>query len=216
MLPQSATTELLALYGFKCAASILAAAGDEAKAAAAKLGYPVILKAVAPNVAHRSDAGLVSRKIADDGELRQEYATLQSNARMLSAGEAAVTVEKFVAHDFEVILGVKYDPTFGPVVLCGLGGIFTEVLKDYALRLAPLTKIDAEDMLSRSKRFPFCRRRHRKIQIFSMRSTTRCCGFPILPWSLPEKSVRWISIPLDCAPVHLRSLCWMRRFISEK
>jgi acyl-CoA synthetase (NDP forming) len=153
-LSQSATTELLGLYGFKCAASISAATGDEAKAAAAKLGYPVILKAVAPNVAHRSDAGLVSRKIADDGELRQEYATLQSNARTLSTGEAPVSVEKFMPHDFEVILGVKYDPTFGPVILCGLGGIFTEVLKDYALRLAPLTKIDTEDMLYSLKAFP--------------------------------------------------------------
>ena len=55
---------------------------------------------------------------------------------------------------FEVILGVKYDATFGPVILCGLGGIFTEILKDYALRLAPLTDDDARDMLSSLKAFP--------------------------------------------------------------
>ena len=109
---------------------------------------------------------------------------------------STVSVDKFIPHDFEVILGVKYDPTFGPVILCGLGGIFTEVLKDYALRLAPLTRIDAEDMLSSLKAFRFCRRRHRKIQIFSLRSATRSCDFPILPWSSKEKSARWILIPL--------------------
>jgi len=154
MLPHSATTELLGAYGFKCAASVSAATADEVTAAATKLAYPVILKAMVAKVAHRSDAGLVSRKIANDTELQQEYATLQGNARALSDGNAAINVEKFIAHDFEVILGVKYDATFGPVILCGLGGIFTEVLKDYALRLAPLTRIDAEDMLSSLKAFP--------------------------------------------------------------
>jgi acetyltransferase len=62
-------------------------------------------------------------------------------------------VEKYVAHDFEEILGVKYDATFGPVILCGLGGVFTEILKDYSLRLAPLTARDAEDMLSSLQAF---------------------------------------------------------------
>ncbi len=154
MLAPSATTELLGTYGFKCAASISTATGDEAKTAAAKLGYPVILKAMVPNIAHRSDAGLVSSKIANDVELQQEYAALQAHARALSESKCTVSVDKFMAHDFEVILGVKYDPTFGPVILCGLGGIFTETLKDYALRLAPLTRIDAEDMLASLKAFP--------------------------------------------------------------
>ena len=62
-----------------------------------------------------------------------------------------ISVEKFVAHDLEVILGVKYDATFGPVLLCGLGGIFTEVLKDFTLRLAPLVKSDATEMLAALK-----------------------------------------------------------------
>jgi acetate---CoA ligase (ADP-forming) len=63
-------------------------------------------------------------------------------------------VEKFIDHDLEVILGMKYDATFGPVLLCGLGGIFTEVLKDFALRLAPLSKTDVADMLLSLRAFP--------------------------------------------------------------
>jgi acetate---CoA ligase (ADP-forming) len=154
MLPQAATTELLGAYGFKCAANISAATSLEAEAAAARLGYPVILKAMVPNVAHRSDAGLVSVKVSNDAEVQQVFAALQGKARALSDGDVHVSVEKFMPHDFEVILGVKYDATFGPVILCGLGGIFTEVLKDYALGLAPLTKMDAEDMLSSLKALP--------------------------------------------------------------
>lgn len=154
MLPQAATVELLGLYGFKCARSRPAISAFDARIAAGKLGYPVILKALVPGVAHRSDAGLVSRKISSEIDLTQEYEKLAANARSRSQGALTVSVERFVAHDFEVIIGVKYDITFGPVLLCGLGGIFTEVLNDYALRLAPLTAPDAEAMLVSLKAFP--------------------------------------------------------------
>jgi acetate---CoA ligase (ADP-forming) len=154
MLPQSATTELLGVYGFKCAEYLSAATSGEAEAAGAKLGYPVILKAMVPNVAHRSDAGLVSDKVSSVSELRQQYALLEGRARASSQNNVNMSVEKFIPHDFEVILGAKYDATFGPVVLGGFGGIFTELLHDYALRLAPLTKIDAEEMISSLKAFP--------------------------------------------------------------
>jgi acetate---CoA ligase (ADP-forming) len=154
ILSPIATTELLAAYGFKCAAAVSTASANGAKAAAEKLGYPVILKAMVPNVAHRSDAGFVSGKISTDRELDQAYRALEGRAGSMSNGHFDISVEKFLPHDFEVILGVKYDPTFGPVILCGLGGIFTEVLKDYTLRLAPLTRVDAEDMLSSLRAYP--------------------------------------------------------------
>lgn len=153
MLPQTAAVELLDLYGFKCAENVSVAHRDDAKNAAHRLGYPVILKALVANVAHRSDAGLVSRKIVNDTELQQEYALLERNAQQIAPGDVTVSVEEFVPHESEVILGVKYDATFGPVILCGLGGIFTEVLKDYALRLAPLTPLDAEEMLTSLQSF---------------------------------------------------------------
>jgi acetate---CoA ligase (ADP-forming) len=154
ILAHSATVRLLQAYGLKCAESVSVSTGDEAKTAAATLGYPVMLKALVPDIAHRSDAGLVTRKISNDAALEEEFAVLAAHARPLFQGDVAVSVEKFVPHDFEVILGVKYDATFGPVILCGLGGIFTEVLKDFALRLAPLAPIDAEEMLSSLKAFP--------------------------------------------------------------
>jgi acyl-CoA synthetase (NDP forming) len=154
MLPHSATVELLKQYGFQCAEYRLAANYEEAKNAAERLGFPVILKGMVANVAHRSDAGLLSRKISNEAELQQEVAALEVKARQTTNGSAVISVEKYFPHDFEVILGVKYDATFGPVILCGIGGVFTEILKDYALRLAPLTTHDAKDMVSSLKAFP--------------------------------------------------------------
>jgi len=154
LLTPAATVDLLKAYGFQCAESITATTLNEAKAAAAKLGYPVILKANVANVAHRSDAGLVSGKIANDGELEKAYGALAATAAAQSSVAVTLNVDRYVAHDLEVILGVKYDATFGPVLLCGLGGIFTEVLKDFSLRLAPLLKADAHEMLASLKAFP--------------------------------------------------------------
>ena len=154
MLPHEATVKLLGAYGFRCAESLPARTSEQASAMAERLGYPVILKAVAPDVAHRSDAGLVSSRLSNAAELQQAFAALQERASGLQGADGTVSVEKFVPHDFEIILGVKYDPTFGPVILCGAGGIFTEVLKDYALRLAPLARTDAEDQLAALKAFP--------------------------------------------------------------
>ena len=93
-------------------------------------------------------------------------------------------MEKFVAHDLEIILGVKYDATFGPVVLCGLGGIFTEVLKDFALRLAPLTKSDAEEMLSSLKAYAGLEKNAEERRLARRRAAALC---PILPWTLNGK-----------------------------
>ena len=116
--------------------------------------FPVILKGDVAEVAHRSDAGLVSRKISNQAELQQEICSLEAKVRQTTNRSATISVEKYFPHDLEVILGVKYDATFGPVILCGLGGVFTEILKDYALGLAPLTTGDAEDMLSSLQAFP--------------------------------------------------------------
>jgi acetyltransferase len=154
MLPQEATVALLKDYGFQCADYRLASNYREAKDAADALGFPVILKGMVADVAHRSAAGLISQRISSREELQQGYRSLEENVRAMTRGPIIISIEKFFPHDFEVICGVKYDVTFGPVVLCGLGGIFTEILKDYALRLAPLTVDDARALTRSLKAFP--------------------------------------------------------------
>ena len=137
-----------------------------------------------PNLAHRSDAGLVSRKIADAAELESEFVALAAKAKSLSAGPLSISVEKFVDHDLEIILGVKYDATFGPVVLCGLGGIFTEVLKDYALRLAPLSKSDAEEMLVVAQSYAVLKKIAEPCRLAQ---SMRCSACPISPSNLTAR-----------------------------
>lgn len=154
MLPHSATVELLKQYGFQCTEYRLAANYEEARYAAGKFGFPVILKGMVAGVAHRSDLGLVSHRISSEEELRPEYTALEAKAREIAKGTVAINIEKYFAHDVEVILGVKYDAAFGPVILCGLGGVFTEILKDYALRLAPLSLEDARDLVGSLRAFP--------------------------------------------------------------
>jgi acetyltransferase len=167
MLSAAATVELLSAYGFQCAQAVPATNVAEANAAATGLGFPVILKAIVPGVAHRSDAGLVSRRVADADEVASEFDRISANARSQGATSLQVSVEKFIAHDLEVILGVKYDATFGPVVLCGLGGIFTEVLRDFALRLAPLSRTDVTEMLSSLKAYPVLKKTPASIELLS-------------------------------------------------
>jgi acyl-CoA synthetase (NDP forming) len=153
MLSHGATVELLGACGFKCAANVAVNSLESAAAGADKLGYPVIIKGLVDGVAHRSAAGLVSEKISNAVELKNEYGAVRQAASALTRETLLLSVDKYVPHDLEMILGVKYDATFGPVILCGLGGIFTELLSDYALRLAPLAETDARDMLASLRAF---------------------------------------------------------------
>ncbi|MGH7847521.1 MAG: acetate--CoA ligase family protein [Candidatus Binatia bacterium] len=150
MLPEMATRELLGEYGLKTSRLVAAVNYEQALKAAREIGFPVILKGVVPDLAHKNEAGVVSGAIADEKELEAAYESIAQRVSALAkdqAGTGDVAVEKFIAHDYEVILGAKQDATFGPVVLFGLGGIFTEILRDYSVRIAPLTRSDAYRMV---------------------------------------------------------------------
>jgi len=157
MLPEIPTRELLGAYGLRTSGCALANDYEAALAAAKQMKFPVILKGIVPDLAHKSEAGVISGAIADERELAAAYDSIKRRVAALTAEKpqlGGVAVEAFVAHDYEVILGAKYDPTFGPVVLFGLGGIFTEVLKDYSVRIAPITRSEARCMMSELKAFP--------------------------------------------------------------
>ncbi len=159
MATDSDVRKVLSCYGFRTPDHLTVATVDEAMVAARRLTFPVILKGIVPGIAHKNDAGLVSRAISNVKELANAYETIKNNGSK-SAGirkPVNVTVEKYIDHEHEFILGVKYDPTFGPVVLFGLGGVFAEVLNDYSLRLAPIKTVDAEEMMAELKSFSYLR-----------------------------------------------------------
>ena len=122
---------------------------ESARIAATNLGYPVALKGLSPQVSHKSDAGLVVLDIADGEQLRAAFTAVSAALTEHSHHQAVrgVMVQRMVPGGRELIVGGKRDPSFGPVLMVGLGGIYVEALDDVVLRLAPLSREDAREML---------------------------------------------------------------------
>ncbi len=117
---------------------------DSGVEASGELGFPVALKAVAPSLLHKSDKGAIALDVADADSLRNQWRRLEK----ISGDITGIVVQKMVPTVRELVVGGKKDPSFGPVVLTGLGGIMVEVLKDVSIRLAPLDNDAAMEMLS--------------------------------------------------------------------
>jgi acyl-CoA synthetase (NDP forming) len=155
-LSELESAEVAAAYGVPVAGSALVGSADDAAEAATMAGYPVVLKACGRGILHKTDAGLVRVGLTEEGAVRAAYEELASAGRA-AAGEGGfdgVLVQEMVAGGEEVIVGASQDPQFGPVVLFGLGGVFTEVIEDVSLRVAPLTRRDAHEMIREIKGFP--------------------------------------------------------------
>lgn len=119
----------------------------DAPAVAERLGYPLVAKAIAPNLIHKSDAGGVLLDLQSATDV--ERAAAQLSERMRAAGTAltGVLLQRQIDGGIEALVGVTTDPTFGPLVVAGLGGVLVELLKDVAFRLTPVTDVDATEML---------------------------------------------------------------------
>ena len=128
----------------------LARSVDEAVALAEKIGYPVVLKVVSPDIVHKSDVGGVIVNLNTSADVSEAYKRIYKNVgeRAPNARVYGVLVQEMVPNGLEVIIGSTRDPTFGPIILFGLGGIFVEVLRDVSLRIAPITVYDAEAMIN--------------------------------------------------------------------
>lgn len=141
--------EVLRAYGLPVPKAGLATSSEEAVKLAEQIGFPVVLKIVSPDIVHKSDVGGVKVGLKSPEEVKNAYNAIISSVSE-KAPDAKVTgilVQEMVPEGVEVIVGATRDPTFGPVLLFGLGGIFVEVLKDVSFRIAPVTKYDAESML---------------------------------------------------------------------
>jgi acyl-CoA synthetase (NDP forming) len=148
--PDEATAKrLLAAAGIAAVPERVCADADSAVAAAAELGWPVVLKIVSPDILHKSEIGGVLLDIGDAGAVRAGFATLLARAREAApaARIAGVLVARQLSGGVECILGIKRDPVFGPVALFGLGGVFVEVLHDVVLRRCPFGEDEAARMI---------------------------------------------------------------------
>jgi len=134
----------------------LAASAQEAVALAEDLGYPVVLKIVSPDITHKSDAGGVKLDLRTPQDVRESYDSIVSSARRAypAAAIGGVSVQAMAPKGIELIVGMSTDPTFGPMVMFGIGGIFVEILKDVAFRIVPLSERDARAMIRQIRGFP--------------------------------------------------------------
>jgi len=142
-------TELLKCYGFNVLPTVLADSAEQAGMAAEKMGYPVVMKIVSPQIIHKSDAGGVVVGLNSRDEVVEAFTTIVDNAKKYSpdAEITGVLVQKLAPRGKEVILGMTRYPIFGPLIMFGFGGVFVEVFKDVAFRLAPLTRNGARNMV---------------------------------------------------------------------
>ena len=136
---------LLASYGLPVAREIPVYESRNLTSAAREIGYPVVLKGCAAGIAHKTEKDLVRVDIRNDSEAEAAFGEI--TAKMNSTA-GFVLVQEMVKGERELMVGMTRDPQFGPCVMFGLGGIFTEVLKDVSFRMAPLSPRDATDMMS--------------------------------------------------------------------
>lgn len=160
-IPSSALTErqskkLLQSYGIPVTREDLATTAKEAGDLAEKLGFPVCVKIESKDIAHKTEAKAIRLNLSTREEVEAAFREVTANARAYSpaAEIRGAVVQEMVGKGIEVILGVNNDSPFGPVIMFGLGGIFVEVLKDVSCRIAPLTREDAEEMISEIKGYP--------------------------------------------------------------
>ena len=142
-------------YGVPFARRALVDGAVEAEVAAGELGPVVVMKACGNGILHKSDAGLVRLGVTSEtaGEVFDELDKL-GREHAGDGGYDGVLVQEYVDEGEEVIVGVKNDPQFGPVIVFGLGGVFVEVMRDVSRRVAPITRREAEEMIREIKGFP--------------------------------------------------------------
>ncbi len=145
--------ELLGCYGIRTVETIPAQTEAEAGLAAAKIGFPVVVKLASATIVHKTDVGGVKIDLKSAAELKKAFRNIRAQLTRLGRREEmeGVIVQRMVTGGVEAIVGVTQDPSFGPLILFGLGGIYAELLRDVAVRLHPLTDLDARELVSSIK-----------------------------------------------------------------
>jgi acyl-CoA synthetase (NDP forming) len=156
LLNEIESKALLGEVGIPVVETRLATSKQEAIAISKKLGFPVALKIVSPEITHKSDMGGVKLGLKTSKQVEAAYEEIQSAVKEkypLAVFEG-VSVQKMARPGTEVIIGMTKDSQFGPVLMFGLGGILVELLKDVSFRIVPLQKEDAHEMIREIKGYP--------------------------------------------------------------
>ena len=147
--------DVLDAYGIRVCKSGFAKSEDEAVTIADSIGYPVVMKMTSKTTSHKTDVGGVRVNIQSAEQLRAEYQDLiaKLTEKGLLEGLEGVIIQEMVKGNREMVCGIATDPQYGPMMMFGLGGVFIEVMKDVTFRIAPLTDIDAKEMIKSVKAY---------------------------------------------------------------
>lgn len=180
--------ELLRELGLPVAESMLAKNKQQAITFAERMGYPVVLKGMSRDITHKTEAGIVKVNVKDQEELANAFDQILSNAASYNsmAIVEGVLVQKMAPKGLELIFGIKKDPVFGHQFIIGLGGILVEIMKDFAMRIMPVTAEDVEKMVSELKGYPLIKGYRGQDGINRQVLTDICLGLNQLVQQRPE------------------------------
>ena len=156
ILPAEAAFRLLASFGIPVVPTLLTRNAEEAVTAAKRIGFPVALKIESTQIGHKSDVGGVALGLSSSAEVRDAFGRIRERvtAKLPAAEIAGVVVQRMIPEGIEMILGIKHDALFGPVVVCGFGGVLVELLKDVALGIPPISRQQAHSLLTGLRGWP--------------------------------------------------------------
>lgn len=145
--------DVLHAYGIRACKYGFATEKDQAAEVANSIGYPVVMKMTSKKTSHKTDVGGVVVNIQSEEQLREEYDALMDRLEKAGVleGLEGVIVQEMVKSNREIVCGIATDPQYGPMMMFGLGGVFIEVMKDVTFRIAPLTDVDAIEMIKSVK-----------------------------------------------------------------
>ncbi|HSD04167.1 MAG TPA: 3-hydroxypropionate--CoA ligase [Nitrosopumilaceae archaeon] len=152
VITEELSKSVLKKYGVKVPGYALVNSAKEATKAAKRLGYPLVMKVVSPQILHKTDVGGVKVGLQNEKEVKKAFNDMYKRlSKKKGVHLKGILLEKMVPQGVELIVGLQNDPQFGPVIMVGLGGVLTEIFKDVAFRMLPITTADAKSMLEELK-----------------------------------------------------------------
>jgi acetyl-CoA synthetase (ADP-forming) len=147
-LSEYESKQVLASYGIPVTPEELVINPEDLSQAIHKIGYPLVMKGCAAEIAHKTERGLIRLDVRNEDEAQTAFKEITA---AMDGAEKAVLVQQMIKGQRELVVGLTRDPQFGPCVMFGLGGIFTEILEDTSFRVAPIEKRDALEMIQEIK-----------------------------------------------------------------
>ena len=148
--------DILKAYGIPVVKTAFAKTTEEAMSAAEEMGYPLVMKVVSPQISHKSDIGGIKLSLQNAAEVKAAYQEMMESIpkKLPDAFLDGVQLQPMLSGGREVIIGMIRDPTFGPMLMFGLGGVYVEIVKDVRFAIAPLDEREAREMIKGIKTYP--------------------------------------------------------------